>query len=258
MKPVRLLSLAAVLLALSLLPVPSSTGAPSAPDVAAPVSKRLRLPVVANRVLRAMAQLGQTNLEYGLELDWGGDMDTEVVLVGTPLTQARRTGNGAALPSPDGNTIPDHYMQFRVADGILFSGSPTGRVRIEVEYFDQGTDMFRVQYDGASGGPFGNGLFLSTGMVTKTDTRRFRTVAFALCDAFFATRDNGADFRIDDFGDGAETIRRVTVILQPAGPATARAAPGPRAHCLGRVWEGGAGVGGFDAGGLARHTCVTT
>lgn len=217
MKHIRL-SLLVVILVVSLLPVPSSAGAPPESDVAAPVPKRLRLPVVANRVLRAMAQLGQTNLEYGLELDWGGDVDTEVVLVGTPPKPARRTGNGAALPSPDGNTIPDHYMQFRLADGILFAGSPTGRVRIEVEYFDQGTDTFRIEYDGAAGGPFGNGLFLSTGTVTKTNTRRFLTVAFALCDAFFANRDNGADFRIDDNADGGETIRRVTVILQPAGP----------------------------------------
>ena len=167
-----------------------------------------------------MAQLGQTNLQYSLALDAGGDVDTQAVSVGTPATQARRTGNGAILPSPDGNHDADYYMQFRAADGILFSGAPTTRVRIEVEYFDQGTDTFNIEYDGVSGGPSGNGMYLSTAAVTKTNTRQFRIAAFTLCDAYFANRDNGGDFRISDHGDGAETIRRVTVILLPHGPAT--------------------------------------
>lgn len=74
-------------------------------------------------------------------------------------------------------------------------------MRIEVEYYDQGTDVFFIQFDALSGGPFGDGSFKETLPVEKTDSRRFRTVAFTLHDAYFANRDNGADLRIADAGD---------------------------------------------------------
>jgi hypothetical protein len=80
-----------------------------------------------------------------------------------------------------------------------------------VEYLDEGTDTFSIQYDGHAGGPFGNGRFKDGGGVTKTDTGEWRTHTFVLDDVCFANRDNEADFRIDDHGNGAEVIRRVTV-----------------------------------------------
>lgn len=165
--------------------------------------------------------LGHNNVEQGLFLDYGGDMDTEVVSVGSPPTEARRTGNSQVLPSPDGNQVADYYMQFRADDGAIFAGDPTTRIRIEVEYLDQGTDTFMIQYDALSGGPLGDGRFKDTGSVIKTDTGRFQTAVFTLCDAYFANRDHGADFRIDDRGDGAEIIRRVTVTLLPLPPGPA-------------------------------------
>jgi len=165
--------------------------------------------------------LGHNNVEQGLFLDYGGDMDTEVVSVGSPPTEARRTGNSQVLPSPDGNQVADYYMQFRADDGAIFAGDPTTRIRIEVEYLDQGTDTFMIQYDALSGGPLADGRFKDTGSVIKTDTGRFQMAVFTLCDAYFANRDHGADFRIDDRGDGAEIIRRVTVTLLPLPPGPA-------------------------------------
>jgi hypothetical protein len=145
-------------------------------------------------------------------MDTTGDADTEAVTVGSTQEVARRTGNGETLPSDDGNDIGDYYLQFRVDDAFLYEGSPTTHVRIEVEYLDHGTDRFGLQYDAHSGGPFGDGRFRDANDVTKTDTGEFKTVVFRLRDAFFANRDNGADFRISDNGDGAETITRVSVI----------------------------------------------
>jgi len=159
--------------------------------------------------------LGRTNDEQGLFLDYGGDVDTEIAYEGSPLVEARRTGNGQVLPSWDGNQIEDWYMQFRADDSVVFAGGPTTRVRIEIEYFDKGTDTWSIQYDALDGGSLGDGRFKNAGPIIKTNTWRFRTAVFTLCDAYFGNRNNGADFRIADGGDGAEAIRGVTVTLLP-------------------------------------------
>ncbi|NIS83200.1 MAG: hypothetical protein GTO14_24035 [Anaerolineales bacterium] len=158
----------------------------------------------------------------GLFLDNGGDVDTEVVSVGSPSEQALRTGNGTVLSSPDGNSVEDYYMQFKIDDAFIFRGVPTSRAQIEIEYLDEGTDTFNIQYDAISGGVEGDGRFKDTGIFVKSDSGEFKTAVFPLCDAYFANRDNGADFRIADSADGAETIRRVTVTLTTptSGPAT--------------------------------------
>jgi predicted amidohydrolase YtcJ len=152
-----------------------------------------------------------------LSLDTGGDVDTEVVIVGDAQERAFRTGNGRVLPSSDGNTVQDGYMQFQVDDDFLFRGSPTSQVRIEIEYLDEGVDNFNIQYDAVSGGADGSGRFKNSDIITKKGTGEFKTAIFTLNDAFFANRDNGADFRLDDHSDGAESIRRVTVTLLSAG-----------------------------------------
>lgn len=177
------------------------------------------LPLLTKDFLELSIRLGQDNAERELVLQSGGDVDTEVVTAGSPPTQARRTGNGQALPSADGNQIPDSYAQFDAADEVILAGAPTTRLRIGVEYLDQGTDSFSIQYDALSGGPFGDGRFVNTTSVNKSDSGQFRTAVFDVCDAHFDNRDNGADFRIDDHADGPETIRRVTVALLPPGPA---------------------------------------
>jgi predicted amidohydrolase YtcJ len=153
----------------------------------------------------------------GLSLDAGGDFNTEVVAVGDPEEQAFRSGNGRALPSADGNTDSDGYIQFKVDDDFIYEGSPTSHVQIEIEYLDEGTDQFNIQYDAASV------LFKDTDTITKTGTGEFKTAIFTLDDAYFANRDNGADFRIADYSDGAETIRRVTVTLLDVGTEVAQA-----------------------------------
>lgn len=152
----------------------------------------------------------------GITLDHGGDVDIEVITAGDPAQQAARTGNGTALAASDGNSTVDSYMQFDIDDNLIHGKA--SHARIEVEYLDEGTDTFNLQYDATGGGPYGDGTFKDTGQIVKTGTGVFKTAVFPLCDAYFANRTNGGDFRLADGGDGAETIRRVTVtILGDAG-----------------------------------------
>lgn len=196
---------------------------PAGPTPSAPAVTQIptTLSPSATPVLPLSIELGQTNVENGIALDSGGDVDSTVVSVGIPAAEARSTGNGRALPSPDGNAVADYYLQFQVDDRRMFAGSPSAHIRLEVEYLDQGTDSFRLQYDAQPGGGSG-GQFYDGGSVVKTGTRALRTAVFNVCNANFANRDNGADFRISDEGDGAELIRSVTIHFLQPGAATLR------------------------------------
>jgi hypothetical protein len=201
-------------------PTQSPTPTPTRTPTLGPVgTHRVYLPMVLKQspgVLRIT--LGQNNIERGLSLGQARDADTEVVWVGSPSMEARQTGNGQALPAADGNQILDYYLQIRVDDSVMYAGSPTTRVRVELEYFDLGTDTFDLTYDALPSGPSEDGRFKLAGQVTKGDTGRFRTAEFVLCDANFANRDNDADFRIGDNADGPETIRSISVTLLSPGP----------------------------------------
>jgi hypothetical protein len=183
--------------------------------VTAPHAHRRYLPLVLRDHVPLYIVLGETDVVHGIGRDVGGDADTEVVVAGEPPLEARRTGNGRALSAPDGNQVADHHLQFDVDDGRIFAGVPTTRVIIAIEYLDEGTDLLGLQYDALSGGPFGDGSFKHAPDLTKTDTGQWRVLEYELEDVLFEGRVNGGDFRILDHGDGAETVRRVTVRLLP-------------------------------------------
>lgn len=170
----------------------------------------LYLPVVRFQQPLTIA-LSDSITENGLALMEGGDYDTALITTG--LGTARRTGSGEILPSNDANQVGDYYLQINADDASIAAGSPTTVVLIEVEYLDQGTDQFNIQYDAESGGPFGDGRFKDTEVITKTGSGQWRTAAFLIEDAYFANRDHGGDFRLYDFGDGYEIIRKVKVNL---------------------------------------------
>jgi len=148
----------------------------------------------------------------GLSLDSGGDVDTEIAFAGN--FQTRRTGNSKALPSQDKNSTKDGFMQFNVDDKTMYSGQQTTFVIIEIEYYDMGMDDFTLDYDALGDvGPYKDGKFTNTCTISKGNTLTFKKARFAIDNARFANRDNGGDFRISDFGDGAEVIRQVRVTL---------------------------------------------
>jgi len=108
---------------------PTRTGAPEhTPTPTAtlgPVgTHRVYLPIVLKQSPGVLSiTLGQNNIERGLSLVDRGDADTEVVLAGSPAVEARRTGNGQALPAADGNQIGDNYLQIDVDDSHIYAGS---------------------------------------------------------------------------------------------------------------------------------------
>ena len=190
-------------------PVPA-THPPASPEPTTVPST----PVPVSEINISLAiTLGAINQSQGISLDQGGDVDTKVVNAGDPANEARISGNGQAL-SEGGNSTPDSFFQFNVDDKKLFGGKPTSHVRIEVDYFDQGTDTFSLQYDALAS------KFAGGGSVVKSDSKFFKTATFNVCDANFANRDNGADFRISDNGDGADIIRAVRVTGLPGGNAS--------------------------------------
>jgi hypothetical protein len=183
-----------------------------------PTSTRAPIPTITPYTLpiELFISFDKSTNRKGLSLDYGGDVDTETVVVSG--SQAVRTGNDKTLPSlQDGNTVRDSFMQFSVDDRIMYAGKPTTFVLIEIEYFDQGKDDFSVDYDAMGDvGLYKNGKFTDTCKITKGNTLVFKIATFAIKDARFADRDNGADFRIGDYGDGAEIIRLVRVKLLPS------------------------------------------
>jgi len=192
-------------------PVPATLPPAPLPSTVTPTAAPVQLGIT----------FGTTSSGQGLSLDEGGDVDTLLIQAGNPAEEARQSGNGAALAAPNGNAIGDSYFQFKVADTAILRGSPTGHVRVEVDYLDQGIDSFSLEYD-AQPANGANGLFYGGGALVKTNSGEFKTAVFNLCNAYFANRDNGADFRISDNSDGAETIRAVRVIGLPTGVTTIR------------------------------------
>ncbi|MEX1248467.1 MAG: amidohydrolase family protein [Anaerolineales bacterium] len=155
---------------------------------------------------------GEEIIGNSISLLQGGDADTEVVHA-CQTSGLLRTGNGQTLPANPANQVNDNYMQFNVENDVLFNGQPTSRIQLDIEYCDQGTDGFLIQYDALSGGPFGDGRFSETDAVRKSNTQLIQTASFTLDDVNFADRDNGADFRIADLGDGAEAILKISITL---------------------------------------------
>ncbi|HID33451.1 MAG TPA: DNRLRE domain-containing protein, partial [Anaerolineae bacterium] len=121
------------------------------------------------------------------------------------------------------------YMYFDIEDGYLLDTQE--RVRLNITYYDRGTDAFEVRYDAWSNP---NKL---AGVVHKTDTGTWKTVSWTLTDARFSNRQPGggdhpgSDFHIDALNDGDEIIHLVQVerLDLPAPPAPTPTPALPRA-----------------------------
>jgi len=157
--------------------------------------------------------------DQGLTIvDWSDDGNYEIVDAGRD--QAYSTGNGEALPAPDGNLAGDYFLFFDIQDDIMYKLPEGSEASIFVTYLDQGRDTFSIDYDAHSGGPTGDGRFKYAGTTKKTNTGDLLTAEFKLSDALFANY-SGGDFRIGDDNDGAEVILRVSVVhysTDSAGP----------------------------------------
>ncbi len=125
------------------------------------------------------------------------------------------------------------YMYFDIEDGYLFDTHE--RVRLNVNYYDQGAGKFDVYYD-AWTNP--NKL---AGTVTKTNTGKWITASWELTDARFGNRQPGggahpgSDLSIYARNDGDDFIHLVQV-ERPGMPATVTPSPTPPIAASTPVW----------------------
>jgi hypothetical protein len=115
---------------------PANTSLPSTDQKENPAA--LPAPTETAAAVKPLAvsiTLDNQNINKGITQDSGGDVDTIVVQVDGG--KARKSGNGNALASADGNVVPDLFFQFNVDDKQMYAGSPTTHVRVEVDYLDR-------------------------------------------------------------------------------------------------------------------------
>ena len=106
------------------------------------------------------------------------------------------------------------YLYIDVTDNLFKDAKA---LYMNVEYFNGGTDQFRVEYGGIETDADGNRVentIASANPPTKTkaDTQAWTTQVFTLPNPSLAGgMDGKADIRIDDMGDGVEIIGRITI-----------------------------------------------
>ncbi len=102
------------------------------------------------------------------------------------------------------------YLYFQIDDSFKWADQMLADV--EVEYFDQGTGSFRIEYDGPDpNAPFNGAYTASKTTVALANSGQWKTARFRLLEARFLNSQNGgADFRIAVQADPFY-LRRVTV-----------------------------------------------
>jgi hypothetical protein len=132
------------------------------------------------------------------------------------------TGQGLTMPFIQGVPEGDHrrtdvaaggenvFIYFAVADQFL--REPKGPVEVTVEYLDQGTAPFGLDYDSTDETAPIKGAFKSAPACNRTNTGEWKTHVFTLPDARLANREHmGSDFRLWAGGNEDLHVRRVEV-----------------------------------------------
>jgi hypothetical protein len=114
------------------------------------------------------------------------------------------TEGGVKAVQTSGTDGTPGYLYLNVKDD-LFKDSKALWAR--VDYFDQGTDTFTVEYDTEA-----DPVMAASPTRKKFDTRVWTSQVFKLLDFQLQGRqEGGSDIRINDQGDGPEIISKVTV-----------------------------------------------
>ena len=162
----------------------------------------LAAPAASAQEQTASVVLGDPNVEEGLVQIDQADGRT------TPVTAGDRSARATA---PGDDPSWGRYMYFGLDDEIASDGYYVARV--EVEYLDEGTESFGLQYDSNDCTATLNGAYDSAGDVQRTGTGTWKTATFDLPDARFANRENGgSDLRLGA-GGSTLTVHRVTVTI---------------------------------------------
>ena len=124
---------------------------------------------------------------------------------------------------PDGKT--GQFLYFSTDPTFVGAPGKVSDLYVTVKFLDKGTDSFQLEYDATN--PDQNGgdptsddpatdIHRIAGaprdVVVKSDTGKYISHVFHLNSVWFGKRqEGGADFRIDDLGDGPEVISSVSV-----------------------------------------------
>lgn len=161
--------------------------------------------------------LGSANVESGLFLKEPDGGATTVVSKG---------GSSARSTAPPADKTGG-CMYFATDPAFANNGS-IGTLFVTIEYWDEGTDRFRLEYDAqpdpANPNPDVDAFTAAQSgeAIAKYDTKKWVTYQFRLANVYFGKRQPGsADFRINDMtvdvngipadGEAPEIIRKVVV-----------------------------------------------
>lgn len=141
-------------------------------------------------------KLGDPNISDGLQQTDAADGRTEAVTVAA--RSARRTVAGV---NPTGN----RYFYFAIDDDRAHDGAFEAEIRLE--YLDEGTDTFHLQYDGTD-------PYSGAGSVQRSGSGEWRTATFTVRDARFANREQGTfDLRVECPAGTNVTISTLTIAV---------------------------------------------
>ncbi len=112
----------------------------------------------------------------------------------------------------------DRYMYFSVDTGTL-GEMPYGydknsyNVDVVVDYFDDGTDKFTVQFNATDEVYKAIGYFPESRYCSKTNSKTWKRFVFHFIQAKFGKEQTGkCDFRIDSNADGDEVVSSVSIL----------------------------------------------
>ena len=135
----------------------------------------------------------------GLRLKTGGDGEAGA-------TTAGGVDCLQALPNRFSN---NRYLYFDADDSFYFDSG--GTLEVTVEYLDEGTAPFTLEYDSQDPAATLAGAYKSAGEAKRAGTGQWKQAAFTLKDPRFANRQNqGSDFRLCAAA-GDLKVRRIAV-----------------------------------------------
>lgn len=147
----------------------------------------------------AWVELGEVNRAFGLAQREAADGKTEAVNVAG--VEGRRTVPGVS---------DFKYMYFDVIDSFLYDIEGE-TIEIVVEYLDEGTGTFQIQYDSHNPSAPLDGAYANGPSWRLTNTGTWKQVTFTFHNARLANRQNeGSDFRIA-VGTGSMIVSRVWI-----------------------------------------------
>ena len=135
----------------------------------------------------------------GLRLKTGGDGEAG----------AAKVGDADCLQTLPNRFTGNRYLYFDVDDSFYFDSG--GSLEVTVEYLDEGTVPFGLEYDSTDPAATLAGAYKPAGTVTRGGSGQWKQAAFALKDPRLVNRENHAtDFRLT-VPAGDLKVRRIAV-----------------------------------------------